>query len=172
MLDIFCWVGLGYDLDVTNLGRSNTYEFKFKRKKIVLESGKPKSNVGNNKEGTITDKNNKHHVTGLNLHQKLWSIDLLPHLRISSVFSSRRYSSYCHSWVIRVTFVWVACHIKRYITIIHYNYQSAAKSHKRLQELAVGDEVLIRVHPERFFTGNFEKTPYSMQWSIQDFEEI
>jgi len=38
-----------YDLDVTSLGKSNTYEFKFKRKKIVLKLVKPKSNVGNNK---------------------------------------------------------------------------------------------------------------------------
>jgi len=45
-----------YDLDVTSLGRSNTYEFKFKEKKIVLKSVKPKSNVGSNREGTITNK--------------------------------------------------------------------------------------------------------------------
>ena len=48
-----------YDLDITCLGRSNTYEFKFKEKKIVLKAIKPKSNVGNNKEGTSTEKNSK-----------------------------------------------------------------------------------------------------------------
>ena len=48
-----------YDLDVTSLGRYNTYEFKFKGKKILLKPAQPKSNMGNNKEGTITDKNNK-----------------------------------------------------------------------------------------------------------------
>ena len=48
-----------YDLDVTSLRRYNTYEFKFKGKNIVLKHAKPKSNVGNNKERTITDKNNK-----------------------------------------------------------------------------------------------------------------
>ena len=46
-----------YDLDVSSLGRSNIYEFKFKRKKIVLKPAKPKSSVGNNKEKTITEKN-------------------------------------------------------------------------------------------------------------------
>jgi len=34
--------------------------------------------------------------------------------------------------------------------IINYSYQSTVESHKRLQELTRGDEVLIRVHPERF----------------------
>ena len=48
-----------YDLDVTSLGKSNTNAFKFKEKKIVLKPIKPKSNVGNNREGTITDKDNK-----------------------------------------------------------------------------------------------------------------
>jgi len=32
----------------------------------------------------------------------------------------------------------------------NYNYQSNVKSHKRLQDIAVGDKVLIRVHPESF----------------------
>ena len=41
-------------------------------------------------------------------------------------------------------------HNTRQMTIINYNYQSATESHKRLQELAIGDEVLIRVHPKRF----------------------
>ena len=36
------------------------------------------------------------------------------------------------------------------MTFNNNNYQFAAESHKRLQELAIGDEVLIRVHPERF----------------------
>ena len=36
------------------------------------------------------------------------------------------------------------------MTFSNYNYQSVADSHKRLQELAIGDEVLIRVHSERF----------------------
>ena len=47
-----------YDLDVTSLGRSNTYEFKFNENKIVLKSVKPKSNIENNKKGTTTKKNN------------------------------------------------------------------------------------------------------------------
>jgi len=36
------------------------------------------------------------------------------------------------------------------MTINNYNYQSTVESHKRLQELAIGDEMLIRVHPNRF----------------------
>jgi len=48
-----------HDLDVISLGRSNTCEFKFNEKKIVLKPVKLKSNVGNNKEGTITAKDNK-----------------------------------------------------------------------------------------------------------------
>jgi len=52
-----------YDLNVTGLGRSNIYEFKFKEKKIVLKSAKPKSSVGNNKERIITEKITRYHVT-------------------------------------------------------------------------------------------------------------
>jgi len=36
------------------------------------------------------------------------------------------------------------------MTIDKYNNQSIAEPRKWLQELAIGDEVLIRVHPERF----------------------
>jgi len=48
-----------YDLDVTSPNRSNTYEFKFNGKKIVLKPAKPKSIVGSTKERTITEKNEK-----------------------------------------------------------------------------------------------------------------
>jgi len=78
-----------YDLDVTTLGRSDTYEFKFKRKKIVLKPAKLKSNVRNNK-GTITDKNNKtscYPVTRSKSSLKALVISLLTHLEIPSVFS-------------------------------------------------------------------------------------
>jgi len=51
-----------YDLDVTSLSRSNTYEFKFKEKKM-LKLAKPKSNVGNNGEGTVTDTPTRYHIT-------------------------------------------------------------------------------------------------------------
>ena len=63
-------------------------------------------------------------------------------------------------------------HNPRQMTISNYNYHSATESHKRSQDLAIGDEVLIRVHPERFPLEIFEKTSYSMQGSIQGFEEI
>jgi len=55
--------------------------------------------------------------------------------------------------------------------IRNYNYQSVAESHKWLQDLTIGDEVMIRVHLE-VLTWNFEKAPYSTRWSIQDFEEV
>jgi len=48
-----------YDLDVTSWGKSNTYEFKFNGKKIVLKPAKPKSDVGNNKERTVTAKDSE-----------------------------------------------------------------------------------------------------------------
>jgi len=41
-------------------------------------------------------------------------------------------------------------HNIRRMTISNYNYQSVAESHKRLHNIAIGDEMLIRVHPERF----------------------
>jgi len=48
-----------FDLGVTSLDRSNTYEFKFNGKKIVLKLAKLKSSVENNKKRTITEKNDK-----------------------------------------------------------------------------------------------------------------
>jgi len=45
-----------YELEVTSLGRSNTYEFKWNEKKIVLKPVKSKSNVRNNKMEVVTDK--------------------------------------------------------------------------------------------------------------------
>jgi len=39
------------------------------------------------------------------------------------------------------------------MTINNYNFQSTAEFHKRLQDLAIGDEVLIRVHSERLLLG-------------------
>jgi len=43
------------------------------------------------------------------------------------------------------------------MTIDNYNYQSITESHKQLQKIAIGDEVLIRVAPKEVPTGNFEK---------------
>ena len=48
-----------YDLDVISFGRSNTHEFKLNKKKTVLKHVKPKSVVGNNKTGTVTDNESK-----------------------------------------------------------------------------------------------------------------
>ena len=38
----------------------------------------------------------------------------------------------------------------------NYNYQSAAESYKQLQDIAIGDEVLIRVYAERFPMGTLK----------------
>ena len=48
-----------YDFYVTSLGRSNTYEFKFNEKKIVLKPDKPKSIVGSTKKIIVTEKTDK-----------------------------------------------------------------------------------------------------------------
>ena len=79
-----------YDLDVTGLGRSNIYKFKFKGNKIVLKPVKPKSNVGNNKEGTVTDKDNKtayYLVIRSHFSPKSFIDGLLSGLEIPSAFS-------------------------------------------------------------------------------------
>jgi len=136
-----------YDLDITSLGKFNTYEFKFKGKKIVLKFAKLKSNVGNNKEGTITDKNNKtpcylrtrfHFLPESPIDGSLTSrnfLDLLPlPLGISPIVTVEPHAPHLHE---------LHDHNTRQITIDNYNYQSTAESHKWLQELAIGDEVLI-----------------------------
>jgi len=43
------------------------------------------------------------------------------------------------------------------MTISIYKYQSAAESHKRLQDIIIGDDVLIRVHPGRFPLGTLKR---------------
>jgi len=48
-------------------------------------------------------------------------------------------------------------HIRRQITISDDNYKAAADSHKRLQKFTIVDEVIIRVHPERFQLGILKK---------------
>jgi len=58
------------------------------------------------------------------------------------------------------------------MTFNNYKYRSDAESHKRLQKLVIGDEVLIRVHSERFPLGTLKKALYSTQWFIKDFEEV
>ena len=41
-------------------------------------------------------------------------------------------------------------HNLRQMTINNYDYEFAAESHKWLQDLAIGDEMLIKMHPEWF----------------------
>jgi len=48
-------------------------------------------------------------------------------------------------------------HNTKQLTISNYNYQFAIKSHKRLQDITIGDEILIRVHPKRFPLGTLKK---------------
>ena len=48
-------------------------------------------------------------------------------------------------------------HIKMQIAISNNNYKSTADSHKRLQEFAIGDGVMISVHSERFLLGTLKK---------------
>jgi len=79
-----------YDLDVTSLGSSNIYEFKFNDKKIVLKPAKLKSSVRNNKEITVTEKNDKTScilVTRTHLSPDLLLLSLLLSLGIPPVFS-------------------------------------------------------------------------------------
>jgi len=126
-----------YGLDVTSLSRSNTSEFKFKRKKIVLKPAKPKSNVGNNKEGTFTN-NNKTPCFLLTRSQtssealvdrstsksRNNSLGLLPRpIGIKPIVTVESPVPHLHE---------LHVHTKGQMTFINYNYQSAAKSHKRL----------------------------------------
>jgi len=48
-------------------------------------------------------------------------------------------------------------HYTMHMTISNYNYQSFKESHKQLQDISIGDEVLIRVHPERFLLKTLKK---------------
>jgi len=48
-------------------------------------------------------------------------------------------------------------HSTRQITISNYNFQSGIESHKRLQDLTIGDEVLIRLYPEKFPLGTLKR---------------
>ena len=110
------------------------------------------SNVGNNKEKTITDKNNKTpYYLMTKSHFSLESpIDrstlksrnslglLLFPLDIPFIVTVEPPISYLYE---------LHDHNTRQMTINNYNYHSVAGSHKWLQELAISDEVLISVHP-------------------------
>ena len=52
-----------YDLDVTSLGRSNTYEFKFNEKRIMLNPATPKSSVGITRREQSPKRMTRHPVT-------------------------------------------------------------------------------------------------------------
>ena len=47
--------------------------------------------------------------------------------------------------------------VPRQITLSDDNYKSFANLHSRLQEIAVGDEVMLRVPPQRFPPETWEK---------------
>jgi len=109
----------------------------------------------NNKEGTITDKNNKilcYLVIRSQSSPKALVdrstttlrnfIGLLPFLiGTKPIVAVESPASHLHE---------LHVHTKGQMTFNNYNYSSAVESHKRLQELAMGNGVLIRVHPERF----------------------
>ena len=141
-----------YDLNVISLSRSNTYKFKFLKKKIVLKPAKPMSTVGIMRE---TEKNNntpcylvtrshfspKSPIDGFTLRPRN-SLSLLPlPLVILPIVTFEPSASHLHE---------LHDYDTKQMTIDNYNYQSTIESHKRLQDLAVGDNVLIRVHLERF----------------------
>jgi len=151
-----------HDLNVTSLGRSNTCEFKFKGKKIALKPTNPKSNVRNNRERTITDKNKTSCYLVIRYHFSPESsidgftprfrnfLSLLPlPLDIPPIVTVEPSTPHLYE---------LNDHNTRQITISDYNYQCTAESHKRLHGLAIIDEVLIaiidevliRVHLERF----------------------
>ena len=140
---------------MTSLDRSNTHEFKFKGKNIVLKLVKSKSNVRNNKEGIITDKNNNTLCFLMTRSQS--SLEALVDRSITTLRNFLGLLPLTIGIQHIVTIEPSASHlpklhdhIKMHITFNHYNDQPTVKSHKRLQELAKGDEVLIRVHLERF----------------------
>jgi len=58
-------------------------------------------------------------------------------------------------------------HNTRQMTINKYNYQSVVESHKQLQKLVIGEDVLIRVHPEGFTMGTLKKLHTRRKGSIK-----
>jgi len=107
---------------------------------------KSKSNVGNNKEGTITEKNNKASC----------------YLVIRSHFSPEspidgpaRNSLNLFPLLLGLPFIVVVEPSAPHLHELHHNtrqmiiinYQFTVESHKQLRDLAISDEVLNRVHP-------------------------
>ena len=131
-------------------------------KKIILKPTKSKSNVENNKERTVTDENIKtpyYLVTRPNFSpespidgstlRSMNFLDLLPlPLGIPPSVTVEPSAPRLHE---------LHDHNTKQMTISNYNYQSAAEYHKRLQNLVIGDDVLIRVHPERFLLKTFKR---------------
>jgi len=126
-----------YNLDVTIMGKSNTYEFKFKKKKIVLKPSKLKLNVGIDRERTTTDKDNKtpcylvtrshfspeSPIDGSTLRSKN-SLGLLSlPLGIPLIITVEPPAPYLHE---------LHDHDTKKMIIGNYNYQSTAESHKQL----------------------------------------
>jgi len=58
--------------------------------------------------------------------------------------------------------------IRRQIAVSNVNNKSTINLHKRLQEFAVGDKVMVRVRPKRFPSG----TVNARCRSVQSFEEV
>jgi len=84
---------------------------------------------------------------------------LLLGLRILSAFSLYPNVSHPLSQLSHMDHICMSCMIinTRHITINNYNYQSTEESHKWLQDLVIGDEVLVRVHLQRLSLGTLKK---------------
>jgi len=137
------------------MGRSNTYEFKFNGKKIMLKPVKPKSSGENNKKRIVTEKNDKtpsYLVSRTHFSHESPIDGSTPRSRdsrgllhlpqgIPPIVTVEPSASPLHK---------LHEHNTRQMTINNYNYQSVAESHKWLQDITIGDDVLIRVHLERF----------------------
>jgi len=128
----------------------------------VLKPVKPKSIVGSTKKRTVNEKNEKTPCylmtrTHFSLEspidgstpkfrnsRRLLPLPLgLPPIAIVEPSASHLHKLHEHN--------------TRQLTISKYKYQSVAKSHKWLQGITISDEVLIRVHPERFQLGTLRK---------------
>ena len=155
-----------------SFGRSNTYEFKISRKRIALKPTKPKSSVVRHKTGIVTNKESKkplHRMTrpqfaynnSVNRSTDLSTFKIItgykPRKPISLLLlpigewhsaPAESFTQHLHD---------LHDDIRRQIAVSNVNYKSAANLHKRLQELAIEDKVMVKVRPKRFPLGTVKK---------------
>jgi len=112
-----------YDLDVTSFGKSNTYTFLFNGKKIVLTPSLHKSQTNNQKNGSVTDKENE---KSLNFVSKSHVIGPIEHV-----------DSFVHHLL-------KMCEkICRQIVFSDETYISTTDLHERMKEFSVADKVMV-----------------------------